>query len=83
MDDLHVTIKPGVVLEGAGASKNAIVLAHKPADNFTDVVLCLATSSPYHPYVVWTYNHESGKCFQGDYFKTIEEATARYTEREF
>lgn len=78
------TIRPGIVLQGnGGVSSGATVLAHKSADEYTDVILCHAPASIYHPYVVWTYNHETGSCFTGDYYKTEAEARERYAEREY
>jgi hypothetical protein len=84
MPDNVSVIKPGVIIEGDnGASRGAVIIANKQADNFTDVVLCLASESPHHPYVVWTYRHDNGRCFDGNYFKTLDEAMARYIEREY
>jgi hypothetical protein len=78
------TIKPGVILEGdGGVSRGATVLQHKQADEYTDIVLCLAPASPLHPFVVWTYNHARGTCQRGDYFETLQEAINVYNEREF
>ena len=79
-----VTIKVGVILEGdGGASTGAKVLAHKQADNYTDVILCFAEASPHDPFVVWTYNHERGTCSKGEYFNQLEHAISAYAEREF
>lgn len=79
-----VTIKVGTYLQGdGGASKGAIVLAHKEADNYSDVILCYAPESPHDPFVVWTYNHENGACSKGEYFNRIDYAVSAYAEREF
>ena len=79
-----VTIKVGTYLQGdGGASTGAIVLAHKEADNYSDVILCYAPESPHDPFVVWTYNHERGRCSKGEYFNRIDYAVSAYAEREF
>ena len=79
-----VTIKVGTYLQGdGGASSGAIVLAHKEADNYSDVILCYAPESPHDPFVVWTYNHENGACSKGEYFNRIDYAVSAYAEREF
>jgi hypothetical protein len=80
-----VTITEGTVLQGdGGASTGAIVLQHKQADNYTDVILCDASvGSPYDPYVVWTYNHERGTCSRGEYFNNLDYAKSAYEEREW
>ena len=78
------TIKPGIVLQGdGGKSTEATVLQHKQADQYTDVVLCLAPLSPYHPFVVWSYEHASGMCRRGEYFDNLQYALNAYEEREF
>lgn len=77
------TIKVGIVLQGdGGVSTGAIVLANKMADNYTDVILCYASASTHDPFAVWTYNHENGRCYRGEYFDTIEEAVNCYILRE-
>jgi hypothetical protein len=79
-----VTIKVGTYLQGdGGASRGALVLDHKQADNYTDVILCYAEESPHDPFVVWTYNHERGTCSKGEYFNRIDYAVSAYAEREF
>jgi hypothetical protein len=79
-----VTIKVGTYLQGdGGASRGALILDHKQADNYTDVILCYAAESPHDPFVVWTYNHERGTCSKGEYFNRIDYAVSAYAEREF
>ena len=79
-----VTIKVGTYLQGdGGVSTGAIVLAHKQADNYTDVILCYAAESPHDPFVVWTYEHATGVCRKGEYFDRIDYAVSAYAEREF
>jgi hypothetical protein len=79
-----VTIKVGTYLQGdGGASRGALVLAHKQADNYTDVILCYASESPHDPFVVWTYEHATGVCRKGEYFDRIDYAVSAYAEREF
>jgi hypothetical protein len=79
-----VTIKVGTYLQGdGGVSSEAIVLAHKRADNYSDVILCYASKSPYDPFIVWTYNHERGTCSKGEYFNRIDYAVSAYAEREY
>jgi hypothetical protein len=79
-----VTIKVGTILEGdGGVSTGAIILAHKEADNLTDVILCYASGSPHDPFIVWTYEHERGRCRRGEYFNRIDYAVSAYAEREF
>jgi hypothetical protein len=78
------TIKPGIYLQGdGGVSSGALILANKQADNFTDVILCYAERSQFHPFVVWSYEHASGMCRRGDYFTTLQEAMNVYNEREW
>jgi hypothetical protein len=79
-----VTIKEGTILQGdGGASTGAVIIKHKEADEYTDVILCDASlGSPYDPYVVWTYNHERGSCSRGEYFNKLEHALSAYEERE-
>ena len=77
------TIKPGVVIEGSGASSGSTILMNKQADEYTDVVLCLAPASPYHPFVVWTYTHARGTCMRGDYFDNLPAAINIYNNREW
>lgn len=77
------TIKPGIVIEGNGTSAGATVLQHKQADEYTDVVLCLAPNSPIHPFVVWTYTHATGACSRGDYFDNLQDALNTYNHREW
>ncbi len=79
-----VTIKVGTYLQGdGGASTGAIVLDHKQADNYSDVILCYAPESPHDPFVVWTYEHATGVCRKGEYFNRIDYAVSTYAEREF
>jgi hypothetical protein len=79
-----VTIKVGTYLQGdGGASSGAMVLAHKEADIYTDVILCYASESPHDPFVVWTYEHATGVCRKGEYFDCIDYAVSAYAEREF
>ena len=79
-----VTIKVGTYLQGdGGVSTGAIVLDHKQADNYTDVILCYASESPHDPFVVWTYEHATGVCRKGEYFDRIDYAVSAYAEREF
>ena len=79
-----VTIKVGTYLQGdGGASSGAMVLAHKEADIYTDVILCYASESPHDPFVVWTYEHDTGVCRKGEYFDRIDYAVSAYAEREF
>jgi hypothetical protein len=78
------TIKPGIYLQGdGGVSTGALILANKQADNYTDIVLCYSERSTHHPFVVWSYEHSSGICRRGDYFKTLEEAMNIYKERKW
>lgn len=78
------TLKVGIVLQGdSGVSTGATVLANKMSDEYSDVILCYAPASPYHPFVVWTYLHESGRCSKGEYFDNILHATFAYEEREW
>jgi hypothetical protein len=84
MNESVVTIKPGVYLQGdGGVSTGALILAHKQADEYTDVILCYAEKSKYDPFVVWSYEHDSGICRRGDYFRTLEEAMNIYRKREW
>ncbi len=84
MDEQLVTIKVGITLQGdSGASTGAVVLAHKMADEFTDVILCYAPNSPHDPFVVWTYEHSTGTCRRGEYFYHIKAAVAFYDAREW
>jgi hypothetical protein len=77
-------LRPGIVIEGDdGASKHAMVLANKQADNFTDVILCWAPNSPHDPFVVWSYENASGVCRRGDYFNNIIDAVRIYEDREW
>jgi len=79
-----VTIKVGTYLQGdGGVSTGAMVLAHKEADIYTDVILCYAYQSPHDPFVVWTYEHATGVCRKGKYFNRIDYAVSAYAEREF
>ena len=83
-DEVIVTIKVGTVLQGdGGVSTGATVLAHKMADEYTDVILCYAPNSPRDPFVLWTYNHERGTCSKGDYFYHLEAAVEFYKHREY
>lgn len=77
------TIKVGTVLQGdGGVSTGATILAHKPSvDIECDVILCHAPASSHDPFVTWIYHHESGRCYWGHYYQTIEEATEDYTKR--
>jgi hypothetical protein len=77
------TIKPGVVIEGNGASRGATILMNKQADEGADVILCLAPESPHHPFVVWTYHHARGTCMRGDYFDNLPDAINIYNNRGF
>ena len=78
------TIKPGIVLQGdGGASTGATILMNKQANEYTDVILCLAPKSEYHPFVVWSYEHASGICRRGEYFDNLQYALNAYEEREF
>ena len=84
MSDDVSTIKPGIVLQGdGGVSSGATILMHKQADEYTDVILCLAPESIYDPFVIWTYNHARGKCLRGEYFNSLQYALNAYEEREF
>ena len=84
MNDDVSTIKPGIVLQGdGGVSSGATILMHKQADEYTDVILCLAPKSTYDPFVIWTYNHARGKCLRGEYFNSLQYALNAYEEREF
>jgi len=80
-----VTITEGTILQGdGGASTGAVIIKHKQADEYTDIILCDASErSPYDPYVVWTYNHARGTCHVGEYFNKLEYALSAYEEREF
>ena len=84
-DTTIVTITEGTILQGdGGASRGAVIIKHKEADEYTDVILCDASlHSPYDPYVVWTYNHALGRCLRGEYFNKLEHALSAYEEREF
>ena len=78
------TIRPGIVIEGdGGVSRGATILMHKQADEYTDVILCLAPQSIHDPFVVWTYNHARGRCLSGEYFNNLQHALNAYEEREF
>lgn len=77
-----VTITVGTILQGDGVSHLAEVLQHKQADEYTDIILCHAPLS-FDPYVVWTYNHDMGKCYRGEYFDNYNDAMTFYTLREF
>jgi len=81
-DEVLVTIIEGTILQGDGVSRGAEVLRHKQADDLTDVILCYAPLSP-DPYVVWTYSHDSGRCYRGDYFSNENDAVTFYTLREY
>jgi len=84
MTEKVTTLKIGIVLQGdGGVSSGAIVLAHKMADEFSDVILCYSAASPHDPFVVWTYEHERGICRRGEYFNSIFHATYAYEEREW
>ena len=79
-----ITIKPGVILQGdGGVSSGAIVLMHKQADEYSDIILCLAPASTHYPFVVWTYSHARGMCHVGKYFKDLQEALDLYNTREW
>ena len=83
MSDDVSTIKPGIVLQGdGGVSTGATILMNKMADEYTDVILCLAPKSEYDPFVVWTYNHARGTCLRGEYFNNLQYALQAYEERE-
>jgi hypothetical protein len=77
------TIQVGTVLQGdGGVSTGATILANKvSADIECDVILCHAPASTYHPFVTWIYHHESGRCYWGHYFETIEEASLDFKKR--
>ena len=78
------TLKVGIVLQGdGGASTGAMILAHKPSDEFTDIILCYASNSPHDPFVVWKYEHATGICRRGEYFSNILHAVFAYDEREW
>jgi hypothetical protein len=78
------TLKVGIILQGdSGASTGAMILAHKPSDEFTDIILCYASNSPHDPFVVWTYEHATGICRRGEYFSNILHAVFAYDEREW
>jgi hypothetical protein len=82
-DDVS-TIKPGIVLQGdGGVSAGATILMNKQADEYTDIILCLAPASTHDPFVVWTYNHARGKCLKGEYFDNLQHALFAYEEREW
>ena len=84
MTEKVTTLKIGIVLQGdGGSSTGAMVLAHKQSDEFSDIILCYASNSPHDPFVVWTYEHESGICRRGEYFSNIFHATYAYEEREW
>jgi hypothetical protein len=77
MDNISV-LRVGIVLEGdGGVSTGAIVLDHRIYDDATDEVLCLAPKSP-DKYVIWKYDHKTGRCSQGQYYGMISEAVAAW-----
>lgn len=77
-------VRTGTILQGrGGASSGATVLLSKdsPVDEHCTIILCHAPASPYHPYVVWTYNEITGACSTGDYFDNQAAAAARFADR--
>ena len=75
-------VKTGTILQGSGASAGATVLLSKEAsDEHCTIILCHAPASPFHPYVVWTYNEITGGCSTGDYFDNQVDAATRFAER--
>jgi hypothetical protein len=77
-----VTIKIGTILQGdGGVSSGATVLNLKPGMPGSDVILCYAPASSYHPFVVWTYNHHTGGCVWGEYFDNVNDAAEYFTTR--
>lgn len=76
------TIAAGIRLQGdGGQSSGALILTHKPSiDVECDVILCYSETSP-HPFITWTYHHDSGRCYRGHYYKTHEEAVEDYKNR--
>lgn len=83
MKDWHLnpevtTLKSGLVLE----SNHSTVLEFKSSSyEGCHTVLCLWPQSQHHPFVVWTYNDQTGTCVSGDYFDNLPDAIARYKER--
>jgi len=78
------TLAPGIILQGDnGVSTGARVIDCKPslAYDVNSVIVCHAPNSTAKPYVVWTYNHDSGRCLTGHYFETESEAMERFHSR--
>lgn len=77
------TITTGTILQGdGGVSTGATVLANKPsADLECDVILCHAPASSHDPFVTWIYHHETGRCYLGHYFPTLEEGYEDFKKR--